>query len=155
MAPRKVTPSRRGLKSIFFRESVCRELSAGRTCRLYCNREFVIRCGQCYAISTRNQPNLFFYFDFVFVNKFYFLANPTACGQFLMHLHTLCYYFSLIIVVLYFPKNELRRIEWIKAVRLERRQEDWLPNRSSKVCSIHFDTEDMYPSRIIINNNFR
>lgn len=46
-----------------------------------------------------------------------------------------------------FPKNEIQRLQWIKEVRLERRQDDWLPTNASRVCSIHFGDEDIYLSR--------
>ncbi|RVE51327.1 hypothetical protein evm_004007 [Chilo suppressalis] len=45
-----------------------------------------------------------------------------------------------------FPKNAIRRAQWITAVRLERREEDWSPSNASRVCSIHFGEEDMYLS---------
>ncbi|CAH2217980.1 jg2502 [Pararge aegeria aegeria] len=46
-----------------------------------------------------------------------------------------------------FPKNPVRREPWVQAVRLERQEPDWMPSKSSKICSIHFRDHDFYLSK--------
>ncbi|KAI5630986.1 THAP domain-containing protein [Phthorimaea operculella] len=43
-----------------------------------------------------------------------------------------------------FPTNQLVKSKWIAAVRLERQENDWMPSKYSKICSIHFNDEDIY-----------
>ncbi|CAG4917738.1 unnamed protein product [Colias eurytheme] len=45
-----------------------------------------------------------------------------------------------------FPTNELKCHQWVEIVRKQRKEEFWKPNKSSKICSIHFKDEDKYTS---------
>nr|XP_021205670.2 uncharacterized protein LOC110385721 isoform X1 [Bombyx mori] len=46
----------------------------------------------------------------------------------------------------YFPADAIRQKKWIAAVKLERQEYDWMPVKTSRVCSIHFDKKDFYKS---------
>ncbi|CAH2217981.1 jg2503 [Pararge aegeria aegeria] len=46
-----------------------------------------------------------------------------------------------------FPQNPCRREQWVKAVQLERQENDWMPSKSSRICSIHFRDDDFYLSK--------
>ncbi|XP_045494547.1 uncharacterized protein LOC123693464 isoform X2 [Colias croceus] len=45
-----------------------------------------------------------------------------------------------------FPTNELKCHQWVKIVRKQRKEKFWKPNKSSKICSVHFKDEDKYTS---------
>ncbi|CAB3261085.1 unnamed protein product [Arctia plantaginis] len=43
-----------------------------------------------------------------------------------------------------FPINKIQREKWVSEVRLERNESDWRACESSRICSIHFRSEDIY-----------
>ncbi|VVC95297.1 unnamed protein product, partial [Leptidea sinapis] len=40
--------------------------------------------------------------------------------------------------------NEPWKNDWVQIIRDCRREEDWIPSKSSVVCSVHFDENDLY-----------
>ncbi|CAG4941023.1 unnamed protein product [Colias eurytheme] len=46
-----------------------------------------------------------------------------------------------------FPLNVLKRDEWVKIVRQQRREDDWMPTKYSKICSNHFKYDDKDKSK--------
>lgn len=49
------------------------------------------------------------------------------------------------------PKDELMKEKWIKIIRTQRREDDWMPTTYSTVCSEHFLASDIY----VTNKNIR
>ncbi|KAJ0172355.1 hypothetical protein K1T71_012328 [Dendrolimus kikuchii] len=45
------------------------------------------------------------------------------------------------------PRKGLIREKWLKIVRTERREDDWMPNTYSTVCSEHFLKQDFYSTK--------
>ncbi|KAL0811967.1 hypothetical protein ABMA28_009365 [Loxostege sticticalis] len=42
------------------------------------------------------------------------------------------------------PKDGLMKEKWLKVIRTQRREDDWMPSTYSTVCSEHFLTSDVY-----------
>ncbi|XP_073957571.1 uncharacterized protein isoform X1 [Choristoneura fumiferana] len=45
-----------------------------------------------------------------------------------------------------FPVDASRQKKWVAAVQLERQEHDWMPVKTSRVCSMHFNEKDFYKS---------
>lgn len=54
------------------------------------------------------------------------------------------YYLLFIVYVFRLPKDGLMKEKWLKVIRTQRREDDWMPSTYSTVCSEHFLTSDVY-----------
>ncbi|RVE41615.1 hypothetical protein evm_013735 [Chilo suppressalis] len=43
-----------------------------------------------------------------------------------------------------FPRDDLIKHKWVSIVQAERKEYDWMPTKSSTICSAHFKQDDIY-----------
>ncbi|XP_045496284.1 THAP domain-containing protein 2-like isoform X2 [Colias croceus] len=46
-----------------------------------------------------------------------------------------------------FPKDSCMKEKWIKIIRTQRREIDWMPAKNSTICSEHFNEGDIYETK--------
>ncbi|KAI5634402.1 THAP domain-containing protein [Phthorimaea operculella] len=46
-----------------------------------------------------------------------------------------------------FPSDTVHRLNWIAVVRKQRCEDDWMPTKTSRICSNHFKNDDKYTSQ--------